>query len=195
MRTSRNVHCAPLEPRDWPALERLFGSRGACGGCWCMLWRANYGGARFDADKGAVNRNLFRALVEQGRAEGCLAWQGEQAVGWVSAGPRESFPYFQRSRALAPLPGERVWSITCFYVPAAKRGAGIASALLAAAVALARKRGARIVEAYPAVPKRGSAMPATFAWTGVPALFEAAGFTAQPHPASGRLVYRLRAEG
>ncbi|MGH8284400.1 MAG: GNAT family N-acetyltransferase [Steroidobacteraceae bacterium] len=191
MSTTATIKCAPLESRDWPALERLFGARGACGGCWCMLWRASYGGERFDADKGAVNRQEFRTLVMQGNAHGCLAWEGSEAVGWVSAGSRESFPYFERSRALAPLPGEGVWSVTCFFVPSAKRGAGVASALLRAAVELARDRGARIVEGYPVVPKRRAAMPAAFAWTGVPALFDAAGFTAQKHP-SGRLIYRLK---
>src|SRR5687767_2939344 len=96
MAISSTVSCSPLEPRDWSALERLFGVRGACGGCWCMLWRARHGGARFEADKGAVNRRRFRDLVVRGDAHGCLAWQGEEAVGWVSAGPRESFPYFER---------------------------------------------------------------------------------------------------
>jgi GNAT superfamily N-acetyltransferase len=159
-----------------------------------MLWRARHGGARFEAEKGAVNRRRFRELVVGGEAHGCLAWQGDDAVGWVSVGPRESFPYFERSRALAPLPGDKVWSVTCFYVPAAHRKRGIAAALLDAAVGLAAQRGARIVEGYPATPKRGVAMPAAFAWTGVPALFERAGFEKEQHP-SGRLVYRLHVAG
>ena len=24
---------------SWNDFERLFGERGACGGCWCMYWR------------------------------------------------------------------------------------------------------------------------------------------------------------
>ena len=28
----------PLTPDLWPALEDLFGKRGACNGCWCMYW-------------------------------------------------------------------------------------------------------------------------------------------------------------
>src|SRR5262245_14820805 len=27
----------PLTPERWPDLEQLFGPRGACAGCWCML--------------------------------------------------------------------------------------------------------------------------------------------------------------
>lgn len=154
-----------------------------------MLWRAPYGGARFEADKGAVNRRRFRDLVESGRAFGCLAARGPETVGWVSIGPRDSFPYFARSRALAPLPGSDVWSVTCFYVPAAQRGAGVASALLECAVRVARERGAAILEGYPVAAKRCAPMPAAFAWTGVPALFARAGFRRVTHP-SGRAVYR-----
>src|SRR5215831_13148559 len=29
----------PATPSRWADLEALFGERGACGGCWCMVWR------------------------------------------------------------------------------------------------------------------------------------------------------------
>ena len=29
----------PLTPAQWEDFTTLFGERGACGGCWCMLWR------------------------------------------------------------------------------------------------------------------------------------------------------------
>jgi GNAT superfamily N-acetyltransferase len=189
MRQPAKLTCSALTPDDWPALERLFGARGACGGCWCMFWRARYGGARFEADKGAVNRRKFRELVRTGRAQGCLAFRGGEPVGWVSVGPRESFPYFERSRALAPLPAEGVWSVTCFFVRTGERGAGVASALLDAAVELARAQGAQVIEGYPISVRRGARAAAAFAWTGVPALFERAAFRRVEHP-SGRLVYR-----
>ena len=34
-----NLRVRPLTPKLWPALEDLFGERGACNGCWCMYWR------------------------------------------------------------------------------------------------------------------------------------------------------------
>lgn len=181
----------PLAPRDWPALEALFGERGACAGCWCMFWRAPYGGARWQADKGEPNRRKLEQLVTSGAPAGCLAWQGREAIGWVSVGPRESFAYFERSRALAPLAGEGVWSVTCFFVPARWRGRGVAGALLEGAIAVARRGGAARIEGYPAAVQRGAALPAAFAWTGVPALFERAGFTPRRHPRSGRTIYQL----
>ena len=29
----------PVTPERWSDFETLFGEKGACGGCWCMLWR------------------------------------------------------------------------------------------------------------------------------------------------------------
>ena len=31
------IVCRELTPALWPDLERLFGPRGAVGGCWCMF--------------------------------------------------------------------------------------------------------------------------------------------------------------
>ena len=39
-----NLTVRPLREDDWPAIEELFGSNGACGGCWCMWWRVPRGG-------------------------------------------------------------------------------------------------------------------------------------------------------
>jgi hypothetical protein len=33
----------PVTADLWPALEDLFGERGACNGCWCMYWRIGAG--------------------------------------------------------------------------------------------------------------------------------------------------------
>lgn len=179
-----------LRPDDGEQVERLFGAKGACGGCWCMLWRSPYGGKRFEADKGEPNRRALRALIESGRARGALAFAGDAPVGWASVGPKSDFPYFERSRVLRSPPGDAAWAVTCLYVPAAWRGQGVATRLLEAAVALARDAGAPVLEGYPVVPAGPGKVPAAFAWTGVPALYEAAGFHAD---ASGpRIVYRRR---
>lgn len=42
-----------------------------------------------------------------------------------------------------------MWSIVCFFVRRDLRGQGLGPKLLKAAVAMARKHGARVVEAYP----------------------------------------------
>lgn len=164
-------------PDDWDTIEALFGERGACGGCWCMVWRSPFGGQRYKERLGETNRNDFRKLVEAGRAHGVLAFDGDSAVGWCSIGPREDFPYLERSRVLQTDWKPGTWSVTCFFIPRAERGKGVATALLEGAVKLARKSGAKEIEGYPAtVRPDGPALPGPFAWTGVPALFENAGF-------------------
>jgi len=179
----------PLTKGDWSALEELFGERGACGGCWCMAWRRP--GREWEAHRGASNRNELRGLVESGRATGTLAFSGTAAVGWCSVGPRAVFRSLETKRSLRTDADASTWSVTCFYLRREWRGKGVATRLLRAAVDLARERGARRIEGYPVVPSSGfgGRLPATFAWTGLPRMFERCGFRAHPHPPGKRPIY------
>lgn len=183
----------PLTRDDWPVIEALFGANGACGGCWCMWWRVPMGGKAWDAAKGVPNREAFRALVQSGRASGVLAFDGDRPVGWCAVGPRADFPRLERSKVLARAWSDTTWSINCLYVPARERSRGVATALVEAAVALAVGRGAREIEAYPQVVRPGQRQAGAFVWTGVPALYARAGFTAPRPRDSGRVLYLLTA--
>lgn len=176
----------PLEPSDWPALAKLFGERGACGGCWCMCWRRPLG--EWERHKGQGNRDAFRRLVRSGRATGVLAFDGEEAVGWCSVAPRADFEALERKRSLATDWDERTWSVTCFFVDREWRGRGLGTKLLAGAVDVARAGGARRLEGYPAKPGKDG-LPPAFAWTGVPRLFERARFRPLPDPPGKRPIY------
>jgi GNAT superfamily N-acetyltransferase len=180
----------PLRKDDWPAIEQLFGPNGACGGCWCMWWRVPQGGKLWDRMKGTKNRTAFRKLVEDGDVHGVLAFSGDQAVGWCSFGPRPSYPRLERVRALRRDWPQGTWSILCFYIPTAWRRRGVARRLLKEATACAFKLGAREVEGYPVVASDPtSSMPAAFAWTGVPALFEAVGYKRLPDQDGRRRIF------
>ena len=72
-----------LSPALWPALEQLFGARGACGGCWCMYWRLEKG-ERWDDLKGAPAKRRMKALVTAGKARGAIAFAGKEPVGWIA---------------------------------------------------------------------------------------------------------------
>ena len=48
--------------------------------------------------------------------------------------------------------GPGVWALTCFVVRVGSRRRGLAAELLAGAVDLSRRHGARIVEGYPVDP-------------------------------------------
>jgi GNAT superfamily N-acetyltransferase len=182
-----------LREDDFSIVEELFGANGACGGCWCMWPRVPRGGKLWEELKGAKNRDNFRELVEAGNAHGVLAFCGEVPVGWCSFGPRSSFPSLETVRAIEREWSEQTWSIVCFFVPARWRGRGVARRLLEMATAQAFALGAGEVEGYPVVPKLApSPVPAAFAWTGVPALFESAGYTELPEQEEGRRIFIKR---
>jgi len=181
----------PLRVTDWPNIEELFGQKGACGGCWCMWWRLPRGGKLWEESKGAKNKRAFKKLIATGKVHGCLAFAGAEPVGWCCVGPRGDFPRLERTKALQTDWGERTWSVTCFYIRTGWRHRGVATALLKEAVNVARDHGAKELEAYPVQPKRdGTDMPAAFAWTGVPHLFEKQRFRNVTPPGNPRDIYR-----
>lgn len=164
----------PLTPGRWKDFEKLFGPRGACAGCWCMEPRQTR--SEWERSKGARNRRLMKRLVEKGeRPPGLLAYLGREPVGWISIEPREAFSKLGRSRVLAPVDDEPVWSIVCFFVDKRYRRRGLSVALIEGAVEYARKKGARIVEGYPVEPKK-KPMPPVFAFTGIAAAYRKARF-------------------
>ncbi len=163
----------PLDDSNWSALAKLFGPKGAYGGCWCMWWRLRK--RDFDAQRGTANKRALRRLARDGRPIGVLAFDGTEAVGWCAVAPREDTPRIERSRNLKPFDDARdVWSVTCLFVAPAWRGRGMSSHLLRAATDYAREQGARIVEGYPVQPRKRLAP--SWIWTGVVSSYERTGF-------------------
>jgi GNAT superfamily N-acetyltransferase len=155
-----------------------------------MWWRVPRGGKTWEEAKGKKNRDRFRRLVKGGKVHGVLAFAGEEAVGWCCFGPRSSFPRIERVRALQRETPDTTWSIVCFYIPSRWRGKGIATRLLEVATENAFALGAKEVEGFPVVPKKApEKVPAVFAWTGVPALFEAVGYEKLNRPEASRPIY------
>jgi GNAT superfamily N-acetyltransferase len=168
----RSLEFHPLVPERWNELERLFGEHGATSGCWCMWWRQTR--AEFNRQHGEPNRIAFRTIVESGVVPGLLAYSDNEPVGWCAVQPREAYPALDRSRTLARVDREPVWSIPCFYIAGHFRGKGLMLELLRAAVNWAAGHGARIVEAYPVEP--GSKSPSAALYTGIVPVFQRAGF-------------------
>src|SRR5215470_14135668 len=136
----------PLTPDLWPALEDLFGERGAVGGCWCMYWRIGRG---YRGQRAGANKAAFREVVERGPPPGLLAFEGDVAVGWCQLTPRDALPWLDRTWRLKRVDDQPVWSISCFYVRKGYRRRGICTALVAAALKAAKRAGAPALEAYP----------------------------------------------
>ena len=96
----------------------------------------------------------------------------------------------ENSRILAPVDDQPVWSVTCFFVARPFRRVGVSAQLLKAAVALAAKLGAKIIEGYPVEPRKDP-MPDVFAWTGMASAFRKAGFKEVARRAASRPIMRI----
>ena len=171
--SDKKLRYFPATPDRWKDIENLFGERGGCGGCWCMTWRQS--ASEFAANKGDKNRAKFQAIVKKGAEPGVLAYDGDEPVGWCAVAPRDQFPRLENSRVWARVDDQPVWSITCLFVKKGFRNKGLSSKLIEAATKLAKKQGAKIVEAYPQDLK-GKRLPDAFVWTGLAGAFVKAGF-------------------
>jgi GNAT superfamily N-acetyltransferase len=178
----------PVVPERWEDLEKLFGQRGACGGCWCMWWRLTH--AEFNRRKGPGNKQAMKKIVRSGQVPGILAYAGGQPVGWCSIGPRDVYPRLERSRILKRVDDRPVWSVVCFFVAKPYRRKGVTVRLLSAAVEYAKKKGARIVEGYPVEPKKKRA-PDAFLYHGLASAFRQAGFKEVARRSETRPIMRL----
>jgi len=168
-----NLKCHPVTPKRWNDLVDLFGPRGACGGCWCMLWRLPR--SKWQQQLGEKNRKALKRIVDSGEVPGILAYVDGKPIGWCAVAPREAFQLLERSRIMGRVDEKPVWSVVCFFVAKPFRQKGMSVAMLKAAAEYAGKKGAKIVEGYPTEPKKDR-MPDVFANTGVASAFRQAGF-------------------
>jgi ribosomal protein S18 acetylase RimI-like enzyme len=191
---TRKLTVKPLTIARWPDFEAIFTSKGCsiARGCWCMFYRRSGGhgtssGGRSIAES---NRLAHKALTSAGEFTGLIGYRGKQPVGWISFGPREGYKKLVRSSVMKAVDAQPVWSIICFVVPQELRGEGIARALLDAAIAYAKKRGVKLLEAYPvdkSAPSRDDSM-----WFGAKSMYDAAGFEEVARRKPHRPVVRLR---
>jgi GNAT superfamily N-acetyltransferase len=173
-----------VDQRRWPDLERLFESRGGPKSCWCMVWRATPDEAK--RTDGPSRKAALAARVAAGTPIGILGYLGDEPVAWCSIAPRASY----RRLGGAGEDGDEddhVWSIACFFVPRHLRGHGVTGRLIAAAVAHARRKGARVVEGYPVDPTSPS-----YRFMGFRSSFAGAGFEEVGRAGTRRHVVRLR---
>jgi GNAT superfamily N-acetyltransferase len=178
----------PLTPDRWPDVVKLFGPRGACAGCWCMVWRRSR--ADWERGKGSGNRAAFQRVVRKGPPPGILAYVDGEPVGWCAVASREVYVQLERSRVLRRIDAEPVWSVSCIFVTRRYRRRGVSVALLRAAGKFAASHGAHVVEGYPVEPYSGK-MPDAFAWTGTVAAFRAAGYEEAARGSPKRPIMRL----
>lgn len=178
----------PLTQKLWRDFEILFGSNGACGGCWCMYWKLR--GQSFDENRGDKARQLQKSWVDSKQVPGLLAYLDGYPVGWIAVEPRRNYPKLAHSRSLKPLDDQEVWAVPCFFVEKKSRRKGIAVELLKAAIDYVKKKSGRIVEGYPM--QDGENQPDPFLFTGTVSVFEKAGFKEAGRHSPRRPIYRFQ---
>lgn len=142
--------------------------------CWCL---ANRIPSRERGQLGPEGQaDLVRALCSRDLAPGVLAYDDGVVVGWAGVAPRSELYAFRRGSRVPWLDERPVWSVFCFRVVGGHRRQGVARALLAGAIDLARAHGAPVIEGYP-VDNQGARLDATLVFVGTRSMFEKAGFT------------------
>lgn len=178
----------PLTKANWGKFVELFGSKGACGNCWCMYYRlkkADYQEGK--ADDG--NKNAMKEIVWNYQPAGILGLYEGQAIAWCAFAPREDFVKLENSRVHKRIDDKPVWSIPCFFIDKDFRRHGVSTALLTGVVQYAKKNGIKIIEAYPTTPTQEK-LPDSFAWIGLYKSFERAGFEIVDRTSKNRPMVR-----
>ena len=187
MSDSASLSFYPLTSSRFADFERLFGPRGACGGCWCMFWKLR--GKAFDEITGEPARQMQKSIVDSGTVPGLLAYQDGEPAGWIAVEPRAAYPRLAHSRVLKPVDAADVWSVACFFVSKQARRQGLTVELLKAAVDYVKDQGGKIVEGYPVDAKKD--MPPVFIYHGTAAAFKKAGFTEVARRSETRPIMRF----
>jgi GNAT superfamily N-acetyltransferase len=186
------VKLEPLTPSRWQDFEAVFRAPGCsvARGCWCMYYRrsGDRGPTPAGLSRAEANRREMKTLVDGGEVTGLLGYRDGEPVGWVSLGPRERYAKLERSPVMRAVDDKAVWSVICFVVPSPHRHQGVARALLKGAIAYARRKGVRLLEAYP-VDRRGAARDDSL-WFGTRRMFEHEGFEVVARRKPGRPVMR-----
>lgn len=184
------IETHPLTPDRWRDLEALFSTNSITRNCWCMWFRQTTEEARrFGGDP---NRKAFRKIVQTADAPpGVIAYVDGSPAGWCAVAPRDHYPRIARSRNVKPIDDEPAWAITCFFIAKQARGAGLSRHLINAAVDLAKRHGASLVEGYPVDPAQGPITPDQ-AYYGLQPVFERAGFREALRRTPKRPIMRRR---
>lgn len=179
----------PLSKNNWNKFVELFGTKGACGNCWCMSFRLN----KNDFDKGKVNegnKNAMKQLVWDNRPTGLLGFYKDKPIAWCAFAPREDFLKLEKSRVHKRIDAKPVWSVPCTFIAKDFRRKGVSVLLLKGLVKYAKKKGIKIIEAYPTIPTQEK-LPDAFAWIGLYKSFEKAGFEIVDRQSKNRPTVRF----
>jgi GNAT superfamily N-acetyltransferase len=181
MTSPEDLTFKPATKATWPDFDALFSAPGGPKHCWCMVWRRTPEELR-EHPSGRTRKPLIKSRIDDGQTIGLIGYLEGRPVAWVSVAPRNTYRGLGGPEAN---PGENIWSLACFYLQRDLRGRGYGDAMLKAAIAYAKKRGATTLEAYPVDPDSPS-----YRFMGFVPAFERLGFTPVGLAGSRRHVMR-----
>jgi len=195
------VSIVPANEASWEDLQAVFGARGPASNCWCQRYklRPKEAFGKFPAEERArrLRAQTGCGHPESGTTSGLVAYVEGEPAGWCAVEPRTAYFGLVRNNRV-PWEGRQedksddsVWAVTCVFVRPGFRRRGLAYALARAAVDVARRRGARALEAYPIVVPDGQRNTLDEIHVGNPSVFAAAGLTEVNRPTLRRLVMRI----
>jgi GNAT superfamily N-acetyltransferase len=195
------ISIVPANAASWKDLETIFGTRGEGFICQCQRYKLQPREA-FKSYPVAVRADRLRRQTNCGRrnagaTSGLVAYRDGEPAGWCAVEPRPAYAGLLRVYRVPWLgrdedkTDETVWAATCFFTRAGYRRQGISHALACAAVDFARERGARALEGYPMIVRRGQDIPWGELHVGSRGIFVAAGFTEVARPTPRRAVMRI----
>lgn len=132
-----------LSRKTFDDFETLFAEGTGWGRCGCLFALDAPRSTRGSwAEQRGVNLCTMRALVEQGRSQGILVYDGATPMGWCQYVPSDGL----RSTR-APASGA-AWFVTCFVIDPRYRGNGVTEVALRAAVNAIAGKGGGTVEGH-----------------------------------------------
>jgi GNAT superfamily N-acetyltransferase len=186
-----DVVTRPVGPGELADLSDLFGSARNTRHCWCMAFcttRTQLALGWF----GGGNRRRFVALAAEPVPMGVVAVLDDEPVGWAACGPRSRYlsavdPKNPLTAVMQRSEDEIVWLAPCLFVRPGRRGSGLTSVLLRAAVSLAAEHRAVAIEGWPVTgPDRRPGED----FVGREKVFADLGFRALDRPSPTRVIMR-----
>ena len=192
------VTVVPANEATWEDLEQVFGHRGPASRCQCQRYKLHpkesFGSVPVEERAWRLREQTDCGQPGATTTSGLVAYLGGEPAGWCAVEPRPAYDGLVRVFRV-PWDGRdedrtdgSVWAVTCLLTRAGYRRRGISRALAQAAVAFARDRGARALEAYPIVRTDVISEELHVGTVGV---FAAAGLTEVSRPTPRRVVMRI----
>jgi GNAT superfamily N-acetyltransferase len=192
------ITVVPANKATWEDLQCVFGRRGAAAGCQCQRYKLH----RLESFRSFSAEERAHRLRDQTQADhpsstttsGLVAYRDGEPVGWCAVEPRTGYEGLLRNNRVPWVDRDErkdddtVWAVTCLLVRAGFRRRGLSRLLAEAAVELARKRGARALEAYPMTTTNAISEELH---VGTVSVFADAGLTEIGRPTQRRAVMRI----